>query len=104
MHLGKALDHLRCLKDEGPDDLSKFSKAEALLNGFERENRGPDGSIFNIYYEEKITTVRSWFAMLCGIGEDGYPQDKIRSNLMTDIGKLKGILSGDELGLALNKF
>lgn len=71
MHLRKAIERLNYLINNEPDDLSKYAIAHSLLSGFEAENRNNDGSVIDGYAEEKISSVRIWFNMLCGIGEDG---------------------------------
>lgn len=100
MNLHKAIEQLRRLAAaNSPDDLLKFSLVQALLAGFEEENRAVDGSMINAYSAEKIGSVRTWFAILCGIGEDGFTPEKARENAFSDIGKLANIISRDGLSL-----
>jgi len=101
MHLQKAIERLNYLIDNKPNDLSKHAIAHSLLSGFEAENRNIDGAMIDGYAEEKISSVRIWFNMLCGIGEDGYTEDKIRENLRSDLYKLELIISSDDLSLEL---
>ena len=99
MHLKKAIEKLNYLVNNEPDDLSKYAIAHSMLAGFEAENRNSDGSMIDGYAEEKISSVRIQFTMLCGIGEDGYTEDKIRENLRSDLYKLELIISSDGLSL-----
>jgi len=99
MDLKKAAKCLKSLIDEKEDNLIKYAKVSALLEGFEAENRNIDGSMIDNYADEKINKVRGWFCMLCGIGEDGYTPEKIRENLKNDIFALGGIISSDGLTL-----
>lgn len=102
MKLDKACNALRQLALDGSigDDFLKLAQASALLDGFDKENHHWDtGELIDGYANEKIDTVRMWFEMLCGVGEDGYTPDKIRENLLTDLGKLSMLIASDGLSL-----
>ena len=99
MNLKKALDQLRRLVDEEPNDLNKYAKVHALLSGFDSENTDVNGAMINVYSDEKIDDVRIYFCILCGIGEDGFTKEKVRENLHSSIGKLGMIISDNELTL-----
>ena len=67
MNLEKAIEHLQYLSYNEENDLTKYSKAHALIAAFREENEriGVDAPC-----SEKITDVESYFQSLCGIGEE----------------------------------
>ena len=100
MHLGKAEEQLWKMIDDGePNDLAKYSKASVLLDGFERQAHDLNGNVTNGYALEKISDVRGWYTMLCGVGEDGYTEQKLIENLRAAIGKLKRTIVSNGLSL-----
>jgi hypothetical protein len=99
MNLNKAIEVLSYLRTEEEDDLAKYAKVHALIDGFRVENRGRNNEMINSYVEEKIHEVEIWFQILCGIGEDGWPAEKLRENLINAIYGLGKLITDDGLSL-----
>jgi hypothetical protein len=100
MHLCKATQALLTLIDDGPDDLLKYAKAHPLFHALERANRDDDGDVADGYIEEKLCSARGFFAILCGVGEDGaWTREQVRSIIYQDVMKLEAMVSDDGLSL-----
>jgi hypothetical protein len=90
MYVKKACDHLFELAISGPANLATFATVSVLLDGLNAENADCEaGERLNGTARNYIRQVRSWFEILCGVGEDGWTEEKVRSNLRTDVSVLK---------------
>jgi len=86
MHVRKAHDQLLKLASE-PASLDTLTKAAVLLDGLERDNTDVDeGERVNGTAREKIGSARSWFEILCGVGEGGdWPEENVRHCIREDL-------------------
>ncbi len=91
MHVGKALDKLLKLLDSEPTNLDTFVKAVVLLHGLDKANSDFDiGERVNGIVREKIQDVRSWYEILCGLGEDlNLPKEDICGHIRNCLFTLK---------------
>ena len=101
MNLRKAISFLRQLADSGTYDLDAYSKAHALLAGFYDKNRDSNGIKSDL--QEKIDDVEIYFQIICGLGEDGFTEEKARKNLLSSIDKLEINVSDGGLGLSSHR-
>lgn len=70
-----------------PATLGTFVAAAVLLDGLNRDNEdiGAEERI-NGTAREKIGSAGGWFAILCGVGEDGdWPEESIRDLIRQDL-------------------
>lgn len=86
MHVRKANEELWKLAS-APATLGTFVTASVLLDGLDRDNEDvDDGERLNAIARDKIREARSWFEILCGIGEDGaWPEEALRDFIRRDL-------------------
>ena len=75
------------LTTSGGANLGTFVTASVLLDGLEKDNSDVQlGWRVNGTVRDKLSSVRSWFEILCGIGEDyNRPADDIRAFIRQDL-------------------
>lgn len=100
MHLRRAAEALWKLADSDRFDLTVLAQASVLLDGFERAGYADaaEGERLVGFPRRKIQSARSYFAILCGVGED-FDDETALSNLRTDLYQLKGLVTEDGLHL-----
>jgi hypothetical protein len=86
MHAHKGLEQLKNLASS-PANLDTYTKAAVLIDGLLRTNTFADtGERANEIVNSKLRSARSWFEILCGIGEDGnWPEDRLRDILRSEL-------------------
>ena len=86
MHVRKAHDELLKLA-AAPAGLPTFVTASVLLDGLRKDNEDTEtGERDNETVREKIESARTWFEILCGIGEDGkWLPDDLRASIRQDL-------------------
>ena len=99
MNLKKAITKLEELANSNNHNLEIYAQAHALLEGFFIENKNSEGTMRDAYSNEKITSVRTYFQIICGIGEDGFTKEQAKSNLQDSIYKLDMIVGDDTFSL-----
>ncbi len=55
--------------------------------------------MIDAYVEEKIQEVETWFQILCGIGEEGWTEEKLIENLVGALNGLTRLITQDESSL-----
>lgn len=94
MNLEKAIEHLYYLSGNEENDLTKYSKANALIAAFKEENEriGVDA-----HCSEKITDVESYFQSLCGIGEElHFSEEQTQRILHRNISALRMLIDPND--------
>jgi hypothetical protein len=97
MHVRKANDELWKLAS-APATLGTFVIASALLDGLDKDNEDvDDGQRLNGTARDKISETRSWFEVLCGIGEDGiWPEETLRDFIRQDLAGIGDQIDNEE--------
>ncbi len=87
MHVRKRCKALSELITSGKANLNTFVTASVLLDGLEKDNNDVElGWRVNGTVVEKLSSIRSWFEILCGIGEDyDRPEDDVRAFIRQDL-------------------
>lgn len=87
----KAIDKLNHLRVHEADDLLKYAKVHAIIDGFHAENTTEDGVTANAYDSATIAEVERGFQNLCGLGDD-FPAEETRAELALDLERLRQIV------------